>query len=314
MWFVAASGLTLISLHAFFSYLRYRKIKSLSRGLESILHGTRDALRIDESVEGELAVLQSEVQKLINRLHEQSRLLQQDKLILQEAIADIFHQIRTPLTAMNIAVSRLSKVNLPDAERLEITRDIKRQLERSRWLTETLLKMSKIDAGTVQFRREEVRVQSAIDKALSSLLIPMELAEIDLVVDVRDEAFSGDLDWTAEAISNLAKNAIEHFLHLSQDAHPLSNSKRGERMIRISALETALYTQIIVEDTGGGFDEADIPRLFDRYFKGRSAGPDSIGIGLSLSRMIIASQNGTITASNAEQGARFTIRFYKSIV
>ena len=128
----------------------------------------------------------------------------------------------------------------------------------------------------------------------------MELREQRLVITCGDETFSGDLVWTAEAIGNLLKNCMEHT--------PVSGS------ISVTAAETALYTAITVEDTGSGFDPADIPHLFERFYKGSNATEGSYGIGLALARTIITAQNGTIQAMNGAKGARFEVRFYKAVI
>ncbi|MDO4754634.1 MAG: HAMP domain-containing sensor histidine kinase [Bacillota bacterium] len=306
--FVLLTSVFFLLLFFLFLFLRDKKIKKLASELERILHNQEKTLIIKNSNEGAIAILESEIHKMTARLSEQSDRLKKDKITLQEAIADIFHQVRTPLTAINIAVSRLSKEEISYETRLDILRDIKKQIERNKWLTETLLKMSKIDAGTAQFRAEPVRVRQLIDKAIQPLLIPLELGDIDLVVEVDNETFTGDIDWTAEAITNIVKNAVEHFMRVGfqKDA--------PRHVIHIRANETPLFTQIVISDNGGGFPEEDIPRLFERYFTSSNSSPNSIGIGLSLCRMIIVSQNGTIKAENTGEGASFHIKFYKGVI
>lgn len=337
-FFVLLSSVLFLLLYTVFAHLRSRKIKKLAENLERILHNQESTLRIKDSKEGALSILESEIQKMTTRLHEQSERLIRDKIGLQDAITDIFHQIRTPLTAINIAISRLSKEDIDYETRISLLRDVKRQVERSKWLTESLLKMSKIDAGTAKFKAEPVPVRSLVEKAIAPLLIPIELSQIELIREINEEHFIGDLDWTAEAISNLVKNAVEHFTAsaLASDP-PMSDSAKSDsamsglpmtaspeeeepetnperRTIRISASETPLYTQIVVADNGGGFAEEEIPRLFERYYKGARAGANSIGVGLALCKKIITSQNGTIKADNTAGGARFIIKFYKNII
>ena len=283
-----------------FAKRRYLSMERMCQEIDRILHRQQDAL-IGESFEGELSILRSEVQKMTVRLREQADLLQADKVHLTEVIADIFHQLRTPLTSMKLTAEMLSSDQVSDEKRLRMARDLKRQLDRSQWLVESLLKLSKIDAGTAHFRQETVRVRSVIDEAALPLAVPMDLLGQRLIVEAKDECFTGDAQWTAEALGNLLKNCMEH---------------AGEGgVIRVQAEENPLFTGITVQDSGKGFAKEDIPRLFERYYKGQSAGKDSIGIGLALARSIVTAQNGTIAAANApEGGAVFTIRFYKSIV
>lgn len=294
-----AAGMTFCTAHLCLARKRYREMEELAQSVDRILHGQESVL-INESNEGELAILMSEINKMTVRLKEQSDLLGSDKIRLTEAIQDIFHQIRTPLTSMNLVVSLLTEENLSYERRIQLIRQLKRQLERTQWLVETLLKLSKIDAGTAQFRKESVSVRSLFEKSVDPLRIPIELHGQTLEISVSGERFTGDLSWTAEALSNILKNCMEHT--------PAGGA------ITIAAHETALFTEIMIEDNGPGFDREDIPHLFERFYKGKGASADSIGIGLALSRSVITAQNGTITAANASGGARFQIRFYKSVI
>lgn len=293
-------GLAFSMVHLYFSSKRFQRVSDLSDSLDRILHGTESVL-IKGSDEGELSILASEIQKMTVTLNEQTEFLKADKIRLTDAIADIFHQMRTPLTSMNLVVTLLMDENLSYERRVQLARELKKQLERMQWLVESLLKLSKIDAGTAIFASENIKVRDMLNKASEPFLIPMELRGQDLKMSVSDESYKGDLSWSVEAIGNLIKNAMEH------------TPEGGE--VRIKALETAIYTEIVVEDTGEGFVKEDIPYLFERFYKGKNAGEGSIGIGLALSRAIITAQNGTIKAENTEEGgARFIVRFYKSVV
>lgn len=295
-----AVGLLLSGAHIAFAVQRYHQMEALAQRLDRILHG-QDRVLIEDAAEGELSILNSELQKMTTRLQEQANQLSSDKQQLTEAIQDIFHQIRTPLTSMNLLVSMLGEENLPYDRRLSMTRELRRQLERVQWLVETLLKLSKIDAGTAQFRSDLVSVAELIEKAAQPLRIPMELREQSLTIRATEEHFAGDLNWTAEALGNILKNCMEHT--------PVGGT------ITVTTEETALFTEIVVEDNGPGISKEDLPYLFDRFYKGEGSSDDSVGIGLALSRSIIAAQNGTIKAENVPTGgARFTIRFYKSVI
>lgn len=235
------------------------------------------------------------------RLREQTDALAADKVRLTDAIADISHQLRTPLTSMNLTVSLLSEDGLSDERRLRLTRDLSRSLRRIDWLIDALLKISKIDAGTVEFRSERVSVAELIRRAAAPLMIPMELRGQELGIHADSEEYTGDMQWSVEAIGNILKNCVEHT--------PEGGS------IEISAAENALFTEIVISDSGAGFEPGDIPHLFERFYRGKNADAASVGIGLALARTVIAAQNGTVAASNGKNGgAQFTVRFYKNIV
>ena len=294
------AGCLYCAIHLYFLARRYRALSNLAEQVDRVLHG-QETFRIQDSNEGELSVLNSEIQKMTVTLREQAGQLRTDKVRLSEAIADMFHQMRTPLTSMNLIVTLLAEENLPYIRRIELTRELRKQLERISWLVETLLKLSKLDAGVVSFRQETLVVRELIEEAARPFLIRMELREQSLHTEIENEHLTGDPEWIAEALSNLIKNCVEHT--------PAKGS------VCIFATETALYTEIRIRDNGPGFHPEDIPHIFERFYKGKDASVGSIGIGLALARSIITLQNGTISARNApEGGAEYTVKFYKSVI
>ena len=282
------------------TYMRYKCIYELSADVDRILHGNDMNLSLDKYQEGELAVLQSEIHKMILRLREQRQQLQEDKSYLAKALADISHPVRTPLTSINLLVDLLSEPDITDERRMKLTHELMALLSRIDWLITTLLKISKLDAGTVQLKQETIALQELICKATEPLLIPIEIREQNLYIETNG-TFTGDVSWSVEAISNIVKNCMEH------------TPKGGE--IRIAASENLLFTEIVISDSGTGIAKEDLPHIFDRFYKSKNAGDKNFGIGLSLARMIITNQNGVIKAeNNATKGALFTIRFYKGTV
>ncbi len=295
-----AAGLLFSGLHIWFLNRRYVKLAELSSSIDRVLH-QNEKLNISESEEGELAILKSEIRKMAVRLQESADSAKQDKLELSQALADISHQLRTPLTAMNLTLSLLTKEHVGEQRRTELLRELKRELSRIDWLVETLLKLSKLDAGTVSLVKERVPVGALIRRATQSLEIPMELRGQQLVLDYGDEWFEGDLAWSAEALGNLVKNCMEH-------------TPEGGT-VTVKAGQTAIFTEITVRDTGAGFDAEDLPHLFERFYRGKNAGAGSIGIGLALARSVAAAQNGTLRARNhPDGGAEFELRFYHTVV
>ena len=292
-------AIVLVGIHYYFSIKRYEQIARLSLSLDKVLHGS--AIRIDEQYEGELSILSDEISKMVIKLNEQTKLLQKDKVRLTNAIADIFHQMRTPLTSINLSLTVLNDEHLSDDKALYYRRNIKKQLEKLQWLIETLLKMSKIDAKTAIFHRQEIFVKDILTKAMEPFAIPMELKEQKLILSCTNEKIYVDDQWTMEAFGNLIKNAMEH----TPDGGT----------IQLIASENPLFTEIIIQDNGEGIPEEDIPYMFERFYKGRNAKPESVGIGLAFARMIITAQDGTISVrNNPNGGACFSVRFYKQII
>ncbi len=297
---MAAVSALFLLIYTASTWRRYQRICDLSAEIDRILHGEEPSVPLSAYKEGELAVLQSELHKMTERLLEQSRKLQEDKVYLADMIADISHQIRTPLTSINLILSFLREPDLSQARRLELTRELLQLTTRIDWLITTLLKLSRLDAGTVRFQVETIPLEQLLRQAAEPILVPMELRDQTLTTEASGR-FTGDVGWTVEAIGNIIKNCVEH-------------TPAGGR-IELRGSETPLYTEITVADNGSGIDPKDLPHIFDRFYKGSQAGETGFGIGLALARSIITAQSGTIKAENRpEKGAIFTIRFYKSVV
>ncbi len=278
---------------------RYKKISYLSESINHILHGD-EKISIENYSEGELGILKSEIHKLVVRLREQQHTLQNDKIFLADSIADISHQIRTPLTSVNLLVSFISEPDISDERREKLSRDLYGLLSRMEWLIVSLLKISKLDAGTIEFKKQEISMDEFIKKSVSPVLVPIELKNQKLEISSSGN-FYGDIRWTSEAIVNIVKNCMEH------------TSEGG--IIKIEATENVLYTEIIISDNGTGINKEDLPHIFERFYRSGKQESDSYGIGLALARMIVTSQNGTVRAeNNATVGARFIMRFYKCTV
>ncbi len=296
---VLSACLILCTVHFVIQRSRYLALQKLSRGLDALLtSGTPLAIR--EYQEGELFILADQIQKLALRLTESAEAVKADKKYLADSLADISHQLRTPLTAMNLTLAMLRSPELTEEKKLALTTELRGLLNRIDWLVETLLKLSKLDAGMVKLAKQSVSVRELISRSAAPIAIGMDLRSQKLAVSCGEERFEGDLIWSSEALSNLLKNCMEH-------------TPEGGT-IAVTAQETPLYTQIVVEDTGSGFDPRDIPHLFERFYKGSNATENSYGIGLALARTVIAAQNGTVQAMNGTTGAKFIIRFYKQVI
>lgn len=291
--------LALVVINYITTYNRYKQIARISEDINKLLHGD-NTISFDEYTEGELSVLHSEIQKMTVRLREQQQRLLDDKVYLADSIADISHQIRTPLTSINLIVQLLSQPDISEDKKRQHIFELKRLLLRIDSLITALLKISKLDAKTVQFKPRNLSLQELINKSCEPLLVPFELRGQELKISA-DGSFYGDLDWTCEAIGNIVKNCMEH----TPDGGT----------VEVTALENPIYSEIVIKDTGSGIDKDDLPHIFERFYKGKNSGDNSFGVGLALARMIVTGQNGTVKAENQkDKGAKFTIRFYKGAV
>lgn len=284
---------------AFFIFIRarYHKIAQISAQIDMVLHN-EDYLYISEMEEGELAILQSEIRKMTLRIREQNAALKKEKKYLADSLADIAHQLRTPLTSANLMLSLLQQ-SPEEKERKILIRDMGELFIQMDWLLTSLLKLSRLDAGIAVFERKQLNVNKLIHTALRPLLIPMELHNITVNIKVPEQiTILADEGWLSEAIQNILKNCLESVGHNGQ--------------IEILAVDTLLFTEITIHDSGPGLAEIDLPNLFDRFYRGKHSSTTGYGIGLALCKTIITGQGGTVTAKNHPQGgAVFVIRFSK---
>jgi signal transduction histidine kinase len=299
--FVFFLSIAFIVCNLVFTAYRYREIAKLS-GYVRRIHSGDYSLDLRDNKEGELSILKNDIYKVTLKLSEQSSLLQQDKTRLANAMADISHQLKTPLTSLLVMTDLLKEPKLNSRKRNEFILNIETQLKRIEWLVSSLLKISKIDAGVIQLKNDLIPVKRLIDKALEPVLIPMDIKEIAFMSQGEDEVcFLGDLNWTAEAVTNILKNCVEH-------------TPPGGR-ITIEFAENPLFTEINIADTGCGISKQDIPNIFKRFYKGKNPPENSVGIGLNLAHSIITAQNGDIEVRSViGEGTQFTIKFYKHTV
>lgn len=276
---------------------RYRQMEKLSDYLKRIGRGDY-SLDIRDNVEGELSILKNEIYKVTTQLREQAEYNLREKYYLADALSDISHQLKTPLTSMMVMTDLLKEEGLPPDKREEFTDTIRAQLIRIEWLVTSLLKLSRLDAGTIVLESRPVPAAEVIGRAAQHLLIPMELKGIEFEVQGEENVtFPGDLSWSAEAFANILKNCMEH-------------TPPGGR-IRVMYEENHLYTVISVEDNGEGIAAEDLPHIFERFYKGKNAGADSVGIGLAMAYEIFAKEQGKIDVTSKEgEGTRFRVKFY----
>ncbi len=293
------SGGVLTVIFAITTKKRYEAIVDLNSYLEKVLAGSEVPDILDQE-EGELSLLRTNIYKATSALKYQKELLAKDKTALSDAIADISHQLKTPLTSMMV-MNDLLKTEEQKDRRIEFLRTQSNQLDRMNWLIQTLLKLSKIDAGTIEMKPEVIRADVLMEEVIKPFEIQMDLKNIRYSCDAADELLKCDRNWTVEAIQNIVKNCIEHL--------------EDGGMLHVFTNDTNIYSDIVIEDNGCGIAEEDLPHIFERFYKGKNAGKDSVGIGLALAKTIVNSQHGDILAESVPgEGTRFSVRFYKTII
>lgn len=294
-------GLLWWGLHILWERRRYREMRSLSDQIDEILHGAQ-RLELSHFREGDLEILRDEIQKMTVRLQEQAQQLEQEKTSLADALTDISHQIRTPLTTLYLLLERLKSSQEDSSQKRVRIREAEQMLDKIGWLVTALLKMSKLDAGAVTLKPQTISLEPFLREAIRPFEVSMEVHGKTYEIRGAGEAsFTGDYEWTLEAVQNVLKNGMEY-------------TPDGGRLA-IACQENPLFTEITVTDSGRGIDEEDLPHLFERFYRGKNAGDHSFGVGLALSRMILSRENAVIRAQNAKGGGgQFQIRFYKTAV
>ena len=281
---------------------KYKKsLRRLSGEMDRILHGSGE-LVLGSYEEGEISILRDEIYKMTVRLREQSETLTEDKEALADSLADISHQIRTPLTTLNLMTARMMQEGDDPEQRKRILREMNRMLERIEWLITALLKISKLDAGAICLEPADISMEGFLKKVMEPFEIQMDLRDQRCRIEgAEGMTFTADEAWTLEAVRNVVKNSLEY----TPDG----------KALEISCEDNPLYTEISVNDSGPGIDPEDLPHLFERFYKGKNAGSSSFGIGLALAQSIMSRQNGVIRAENRKEGgSRFRIRFYKQTI
>ena len=297
--FLLLSGAALLAVFVFYTNKRYRHITELNDYLVRVLAGA-EAPEIGSQEEGELSILRTNIYKAATMLKTQNEQLADDRTQLAAALADISHQLKTPLTSMMV-MNDLLMEETDEAKREELLRTQSAQLDRMNWLIQTLLKISKLDAGTIVLKKEEVPFSELTEEAVRPFLVQMDVRNIVCRQDVSEERITCDRNWTVEALQNIIKNCIEHM----DDGGTLF----------IETNDTHLFGQITIRDNGCGIPAEDLPHIFERFYKGKNAGKDSVGIGLALSKRILEGEHGEITVQSTEGvGTSFSIRIYKTII
>lgn len=291
----------LIVLFVVFLALRERKIKNITQYLKDLQNNIY-SLKIEENTEGELSELQNQIVKITIMLNKQAETMKKDKKELSVALSDISHQIKTPLTSINIMLDIIKEDEIDENLKREYLHQITKQLDSINWLITVILKLSRLESGMVEFAREDIDVKILLEDIKKQMAVALEIKNQNLYLKVQANCHMiGDYNWTKEALTNIVKNCIEH----------TTESKN----IYIEAEENSLYLQIIIKDEGEGISKEDLPNIFKRFYKGKDSSKESFGIGLALAKTIIEKQNGEIRVqSKIGEGTQFKIRIFKGII
>ncbi len=278
-----------------------RDILQITGYLSKINSGHYD-LCLAENAEGEMSILKNEVYKTTVNLREQYQNSLHDKISLKDSISDISHQLKTPLTSLMLMLDTIIDTpDMPDNMKREFLCDMKNSTEHISFLIQSLLKLSKLDANSVDFLKKTENMQDLLNDCIKKTELLAEIREVNVSVRCKNNhSLFCDKKWLTEALTNIIKNCIEHT--------PSGGS------VTLSADEGKFYTKITVSDTGCGISREELPHIFERFYKTKNSSANSIGIGLSLAKSIIEKHDGYIMVdSQLGVGTVFTIKFLKNL-
>ena len=284
-------------------YLKHEKdqnkeIKKIVKCIEEI-NKKNYSINIDENSEDELSILKNELYKITIMLKEDAENSKKDKLKLKDSLSDISHQLKTPLTSINIMLDNiLDNPDMDSNTKEKFIQNIKREITNISSLVGEILKLSKFDASVIKFEEQQVFINDLVKSAISNVEMMAELKNINIEVNDQDNIkLVCDAKWQIEAITNILKNCIEH--------------SKDDSTITIDIDSNKIYKQITIKDNGEGIDEKDLPHIFERFYKGKNSSKDSVGIGLALAKTIIEKDNGSIKV-DSKKGKQtiFTIKYY----
>lgn len=284
-----------------FFYLKYNRkkdkaIEEIESYIEQINRGNYQ-LKIDNNTEDELSILKNEVYKTMIMLKESAENSSKDKENIKDSLSDISHQLKTPLTSVIIALDNLE--DNPDLDidtREKFIKSAKRDINNIHFLIQSILKLSKFDTNTVEFIRKKVKINDLIMESIKNVENLCDLKNINIKTNsiINSEIYC-DKHWQIEAVTNIIKNAVEH----------------ADNYVNVDVEDNNVYTKITIENDGEQISKEDLPNVFKRFYKGKNATKDSIGIGLSLAKTIIESEKGYVNVESEKDLTRFVIKYLK---
>lgn len=296
--FLTITVVILLIIYIRYNYKKEKDIKDIIKCIEQINKKNYE-IQIDSISEDELSILKNEIYKTTIMLKEAAENSSKDKLNLKKSLEDISHQLKTPLTSILVMLDNIIEdSNMEEKIRNDFIVDIKRNVLNINFLVQSLLKLSKFDANTVHFVKQENDLKTIIEESIKNVSTLCDLRNINIKLNIKENSkITCDDKWQIEALTNIIKNAIEH-------------SKNNSNII-INIENNNVYSMIEVIDFGEGIAKKDIKHIFERFYKCKNTKTDSIGIGLALAKTIIEEDKGTISVESNKLETKFIIKYYK---
>lgn len=296
--FLTITVVILLIIYIRYNYKKEKDIKDIIKCIEQINKKNYE-IQIDSISEDELSILKNEIYKTTIMLKEAAENSSKDKLNLKKSLEDISHQLKTPLTSILVMLDNIIEdSNMEEKIRNDFIVDIKRNVLNINFLVQSLLKLSKFDANTIRFVKQENDLKTIVEESIKNVSTLCDLRNINIKLNIKENSkIICDDKWQIEALTNIIKNAIEH-------------SKNNSNII-INIENNNVYSMIEVIDFGEGIAKKDIKHIFERFYKCKNTKTDSIGIGLALAKTIIEEDKGTISVESNKLETKFIIKYYK---
>lgn len=269
-----------------FARAQVRKLYKDMSKVSDIMVQIVEEKEIPEEVyqQGEIGNLYTNLYKLVSALNESRMKEQEEKIFLRDIISDISHQLKTPLASLTVFLDLLYDNRVDDeAKRRQLLEESKNQLSRMEWMVLSMLKLARIEAGAIEFDVKETNLENVLLQARESVTYLTTDRHQNIEIDCPEkQTLLCDGDWLTEGVINLLKNASDY---------------SGENTtIKITVEETPVYTRIYVRDQGMGIPEDALQHIFKRFYRvNNEVNPNSVGIGLSLTKSIVEGMGGKIT-------------------
>lgn len=278
----------------------YTEVETISEMMSEMMEG-KEELPEEQYKEGAVGILYSNFYKVVGILQESRNRELNEKIFLRDIISDISHQLKTPLASLNVFVDLLLEDKIADeTKRKQVLHEAANQLSRMEWMVLSMLKLARIEAGAIQFEKKKEAVKPILMQAAEGVQFLIQKRNQTLLIECDENTqMLCDGEWLTEAIINLLKNASDY-------------SEEGKR-IWIEVEDNNVYTRIYVKDEGVGIAESELPNIFKRFYRvHQEVNPNSVGIGLSLTKSIVEGMDGMIRVqSEEEKYTWFVLTFVK---
>lgn len=272
-------------------------LRRLNEMLDSALDGSFEEQHYDET---ELSKIETKWNRFLSSSNLARKNIEEEKANLQGLVSDISHQTKIPVANMRLYAELLEEGlarENPDKEQLLfMVSEMKEQAERLEFLIQALTKMSRLETNLVVVQPEKQPVEPLIFQAVAQIRPKAEACEIDVKIQGNQKITACyDKKWSIEALYNLLDNAVKY-------------SPRGSQ-VNLRVQEYSMYCEICVEDRGIGMTEEEIPKVFQRFYRGKQVQQKpGVGIGLYLVREIVKKQKGYVKIkSQPGQGSRISL-------